>query len=112
MANTPPSGPPLEHQTLSPKAIPPIGAGLPAPVHFLWVAWRNTIIVPLLIQSSIDENDQGYADNTIVWEPAGLPAGPPAGDTAYSVIIDGVVIVGRTRTFSYEVTIITPNPIE
>ena len=49
----------------------------------------------------------GLGDATIVWEPSGLPAGPPAVDTAYQVTISGVA--GATySTYAYDVTLIDP----
>jgi hypothetical protein len=63
-----------------------------------------------LVTLALDKNDQGCADNTIVWEPAGLLLQPQAPDTTYSVTLTGVVVAGTTRTFNYEVTIIDPWP--
>ena len=50
----------------------------------------------------------GYGDNTIVWEPQGLPGGAPESDTVYTVQIGNVKVGAETRSYSYHVTVIDP----
>jgi len=57
----------------------------------------------------LDRNDMGYADNTIVWEPSGIPSGPPPADKTYTVNVSNVVIQETPRDFTYNVTIIDPD---
>ncbi len=63
------------------------------------------------------KNDQGFADNTIVWIPQGMPLQRtgiidhhtrPSGDVTYTVMINNVVMNDTARNFSYEVTVIDP----
>jgi hypothetical protein len=50
----------------------------------------------------------GYGDNTIVWEPQGVPSSAPAQDISYDVTVRNVGVGGTPRDFSYTVTIIDP----
>jgi hypothetical protein len=50
----------------------------------------------------------GYGDNTIAWEPAGLSLQPGMADRNVTVTIDNVVVGGATRSYRYTVTIIDP----
>lgn len=54
-------------------------------------------------------NDHGYADNTLVWIPEGIPLTPPESDLAYEVTITGVSINGTQTAFRYASTIIDPS---
>jgi hypothetical protein len=58
-----------------------------------------------VIQEAVEN---GYGDNTIVWQMPGVPLTAPSADTAYQVVISNVVIGGVPRTFSYSVTVIDP----
>jgi hypothetical protein len=51
-------------------------------------------------------NDEGYADNTLVWKPQGVATTKPASDVVYTVTIKNVVVGGKAQNFSYDVTII------
>lgn len=50
----------------------------------------------------------GYADNTLVWEPQTSFGSPGASDTAYTVTMSNVSIEGQARSFTYTVTIFDP----
>ncbi len=50
----------------------------------------------------------GAAENTIVWEPAGLPAAPVEDDTTYTATVTGIMINGAPVTRSYSVTLVNP----
>ena len=67
---------------------------------------RNGTTVPLVLEQQA--NDQGYADNTIVWRPTGVSASRPAADITYTVTISNVAVNGTAQTFTYNVTIIDP----
>jgi len=54
-------------------------------------------------------NNQGYADNTLVWIPQGVPTTKPSSDITYTVTVSNVVVSSIARTFSYNVTIIDPD---
>lgn len=51
----------------------------------------------------------GYADNTLVWMPQGLPSGPPSSDYRYEVAIRNVAIGGIYKIFEYTVVVIDPD---
>lgn len=61
--------------------------------------------VPLTVVSRVAAN---MAENTIVWEPVGLPPAPVPADTAYTVTVTGVVINGVPVTRTYDVTLFNP----
>lgn len=48
-------------------------------------------------------------DNTLVWVPQGLPTSAPATDLTYRVEIRNVIVGGKSRTFTYDVTLIDPS---
>lgn len=50
----------------------------------------------------------GYGDNTIAWEPAGMPPPLPARDTMYQVTIGNVRLNAATTSFVYIVRVIDP----
>jgi uncharacterized protein YkwD len=58
---------------------------------------------------TLEAQSQGYGDNTIVWDPQGIPSGAPAADLSYAVTVSNVVVGGQSRVFNYTVTIIDPN---
>ena len=51
------------------------------------------------------------ASNPIVWKPQGLRSSRPESDITYSIIVSNVVVQGKSRLFSYDVTIIDPNSV-
>jgi hypothetical protein len=51
----------------------------------------------------------GYGDNTIVWEPSGIPSTAPLADTAYVITISNVLVSGVPTEFQYTVTMIDPD---
>jgi hypothetical protein len=65
--------------------------------------------VPVVVESSAD--DRGYADNTLVWIPEGVPTGVPGEDLAYEVTLGDVIIGGLARTFRYTVILIDPDRV-
>jgi len=60
--------------------------------------------VPCTIVSNTDD---GYGDNTIVWEPTGINT-TSASDVPYNVTVSHVNINGNDSTYTYKVTIIKP----
>jgi hypothetical protein len=64
--------------------------------------------VPLTIEPF--ENNRGYGDNSLVWKPNGVPLGRPNKDLTYTVVLKNVTIDGVKRQFSYQVTIVDPDP--
>jgi len=58
---------------------------------------------------TLENQSQGYGDNTIVWVPQGVPTGAPAGDLTYTVTVSNVVVSSQARLFTYEVTLIDPD---
>jgi uncharacterized protein YkwD len=62
--------------------------------------------VPLAVVLEPIQN--GYGDNTIVWQPQGLGSGGPGGDVSFQVTLSNVIVSGSPRTFTYTVTIIDP----
>ena len=57
--------------------------------------------------SVISKTDNGYGDNTIVWEPTGVNTSSAA-DLTYHVTVNNVVVGGVTKTYNYDVIIIKP----
>jgi hypothetical protein len=57
---------------------------------------------------ALQPRQQGFGDNTIVWEPSATFTNPPAQDTTYTVNVNNVIINGVARNFSYNVTVINP----
>ena len=53
----------------------------------------------------------GYGDNTVVWEPSGIPGGKPSQDLTYTVQLSGVVIAQTPRQFVYDVIVIDPDAV-
>ncbi len=50
----------------------------------------------------------GFGDNTVVWEPQGLTHPAGMADTTYHVTVNNVVVGGTPRTFNYDVVVIDP----
>lgn len=57
--------------------------------------------------SIISSTDNGYGDNTIVWEPTGIDTSNSA-DVTYHVSISNVTVNSTTKNYSYDVVIIQP----
>jgi hypothetical protein len=51
--------------------------------------------------------DNGFGDNTLVWEPTGLPA-TIAADTTYNITVSGISGAGVPASHSYSVTLFDP----
>lgn len=67
------------------------------------------------IETAVEHRASGFGglgENTIVWTPAvGLVDGKwpaPGDDTTYAVTVDGVMVGGVARTFTYAVTVFDP----
>jgi hypothetical protein len=56
-------------------------------------------------------NNQGYADNTLVWIPQGVPTTKPSSDITYTVAVSNVFVSSTARSFTYNVTIIDPDAV-
>jgi uncharacterized protein YkwD len=65
----------------------------------------NNITVNVVSRDSVTNQ---APDNTIVWEPQGLPTSAPNPDLTYVVHVDNVMVAAQSRSFSYSVTIIDP----
>jgi len=70
---------------------------------------RNGTNVALALEQQL--NNQGYADNTIVWIPQGVPVTKPSSDITYTVTVSNVVVSSTARVFTYNVTIIDPDAV-
>lgn len=66
---------------------------------------KNGIDVPLTITSN---DDTGYGDNSIVWEPEGLPSSV-ADDVPYVVTVSGISGTGVPTSKSYTVRLFNPD---
>lgn len=60
--------------------------------------------IPLTI---ISNTDNGYGDNTIVWEPTGINT-TSTSDVSYNVTVGNVKVSNVDSTYTYKVTIIKP----
>jgi hypothetical protein len=56
----------------------------------------------------ISSTDNGYGDNTLVWEPAGLPSGYTS-DVVYNVTVAGISGTGVPTSYTYTVTAFSPD---
>ncbi|MCX6186908.1 MAG: CAP domain-containing protein [Bacteroidetes bacterium] len=57
--------------------------------------------------SIISKTDNGYGDQTIVWEPQGIQTTMVA-DIKYHVVVDNVLVNTVTKKYEYDVTIFKP----
>jgi hypothetical protein len=48
------------------------------------------------------DNDVGYADNTMVWIPQGVPTSAPTNDITYAVTLSGVRISGSSPVMTMQ----------
>ncbi|MBM3335948.1 hypothetical protein FJY63_14920, partial [Candidatus Sumerlaeota bacterium] len=55
--------------------------------------------------------DDGYGDNTVVWEPSGIPTTAPSDDLTYAVRVSNVIVSGSPRQYTYNVIIIDPDRV-
>ncbi len=69
---------------------------------------QNGTTVPLSI---VSRTDNGYADNTIVWEPSGLPDSVTS-DLPYVVTVSGISGSGIPSSKTYTTTLFDPYPKE
>lgn len=53
-------------------------------------------------------NAVGFGDNTVVWEPSGLPFGAGQADDPITVQVNGVTVGGLAGSYEYTVTVIDP----
>lgn len=60
--------------------------------------------VPLTIVSNTDD---GYGDQTVVWEPTGINTTSTA-DVKYHVVVDNFKLNGVAKKYEYDVTVIKP----
>ncbi|MEX1309564.1 MAG: hypothetical protein AB1Z65_04025, partial [Candidatus Sulfomarinibacteraceae bacterium] len=58
--------------------------------------------------SVVSRTNNGYGDNTIVWEPSGLyfSAGTP--DRRFTVTVSNILVNGSPQTRAYDVVVIDP----
>jgi hypothetical protein len=56
----------------------------------------------------VSRTDNGYGDNTIVWEPTGLIFTPGAQDRTFSVTVSNIMAGGSPQTEVYNVVVIDP----
>jgi hypothetical protein len=59
--------------------------------------------VPLTV---VSKTDNGFGDNTIVWEPAGIITNSAA-DVTYKVTVSGITSAPKS-SYTYNVTLIKP----
>lgn len=68
----------------------------------------TTIPCSIIYADSDSSNDGSFiGDNTIVWEPTGLPVSL-SGDTTYTVTVSGIGNITGTTSYSYNVTLFDP----
>ncbi|MFZ4799144.1 MAG: CAP domain-containing protein [Bacteroidia bacterium] len=88
--------------------------GVPNPVSFFsGVDFSNTTVkmtdstgknIPLTI---VSKNDDGYGDQTIVWEPSVIQTFLSY-DFRYHIVVDNVMLNGVKKKYEYDVTIFKP----
>ena len=61
------------------------------------------------IALTVNPNQLNIGDNSVVWEPAGIPSTAPSADTSYEVTVSNVLVGGSPMEFMYTVTIIDPD---
>ena len=61
---------------------------------------------PLSLQKNPVQN--GFGENTVVWEPNDNFGQAPASDIVYNVTITNVIINGQNRSFTYQVIVFAP----
>jgi uncharacterized protein YkwD len=58
--------------------------------------------------SVVSRVDNGYGDNTIVWEPSGLSFSPGMQDRTFTVTVSGISVSGSPQTVVYDVVVMDP----
>jgi len=61
--------------------------------------------------SVVSRTNNGYGDNTIVWEPSGLSFTPGAQDRVFTVTVTNIMVGGTPQTEVYNVVVIDPNVV-
>lgn len=61
--------------------------------------------------SVVSRTDNGYGDNTIVWEPSGLSFIPGAQDRVFTVTVSNIMVGGIPQTEVFNVVVIDPNVV-
>jgi hypothetical protein len=61
--------------------------------------------------SVVSRTNNGYGDNTIVWEPSGLSFTPGAQDRVFTVTVSNIMVGGTPQTEVYNVVVIDPNVV-
>jgi len=56
----------------------------------------------------VSRTDNGYGDNTIVWEPTWLSFVPGAQDRTFSITVSNIIVGGSPKTEAYNVVVIDP----
>ncbi len=64
--------------------------------------------VPLTV---VSRTDNGYGDNTIVWEPSGLSFVPGMQDRRFTVTVSNISVSGSPQTRVYDVVVIDPDVV-
>ena len=79
------------------------GANFGAATVTMTVGGGGAVSTPI-----VSNVDNGFGDNTIVWEPAGLPATISA-DVVCNVTVSGITGAGVPTSYNYSVTLFDPN---
>lgn len=58
--------------------------------------------------SVVSRTDNGYCDNTIVWEPSGLYFSAGMQDRRFTVTVSGISVSGAPQTVVYDVVVMDP----
>jgi uncharacterized protein YkwD len=58
--------------------------------------------------SVVSRTNNGYGDNTIVWEPSGLYFPPGAPDRRFTVTVSNILVNGSPQTRVYDVVVMDP----
>jgi len=61
--------------------------------------------------SVVSRTDNGYGDNTIVWEPSGLSFTPGAQDRVFTVTVSDIMVNGTPQTEVFNVIVIDPSVV-
>lgn len=69
---------------------------------------ENGSSVPL---SVISRTDNGYGDNTIVWEPAGLYFSSGDPDRTFTVTVSNIMVSGSPQSRTYDVVVFDPDTV-
>ncbi len=88
--------------------------GIPNPISFYSGVDFSAATVKMTDKSGADislnivsKSDNGYGDQTIVWEPQGIQTNSNA-DVKYHVVIDNVTLNGVAKKYEYDVTVFKP----